>query len=151
MLPCPSLQPTRKGRGSETYPQAFPYLVLHPVGFTLPPLLPVCRVDRNHPAGAVRSYRTFSPYPDKIRLFVFCGTVPGVAPAGYYPVPCFRDVRTFLSHLADQSGHSAIWSGGYITKFRDCSRFHVSGGQERRVSPHLANLTPRSPPDRNGG
>src|ERR1700693_4830398 len=26
----------------------------------------------------------------------FCGTFPGVAPAGGYPAPCFRGARTFL-------------------------------------------------------
>ena len=26
----------------------------------------------------------------------FCGTVPGVAPAGRYPAPCFHGARTFL-------------------------------------------------------
>ena len=34
-------------------------------------------------ANAVRSYRTLSPLPHwKIRRFAFCGTFPGVAPAG---------------------------------------------------------------------
>jgi hypothetical protein len=54
-----------------------PYSVLLPVGFTLPPLLPVARCALAAPfhpcrraAEAVR------------RRFVFCGTVPGVAPAG---------------------------------------------------------------------
>ncbi len=28
--------------------------------------------------------------------YVFCGTFPGVAPAGRYPAPCFRGARTFL-------------------------------------------------------
>jgi hypothetical protein len=28
---------------------------------------------------------------------VFCGTFPGVAPAGRYPAPCFRGARTFLT------------------------------------------------------
>ena len=28
--------------------------------------------------------------------FAFCGTFPGVTPAGYYPAPCFRGARTFL-------------------------------------------------------
>lgn len=28
--------------------------------------------------------------------FAFCGTFPGVAPAGRYPAPCFRGARTFL-------------------------------------------------------
>src|SRR3989338_4227000 len=46
---------------------------------------------------AVRSYRTLSPLPGpKARRFAFCGTFPGVAPAGRYPAPCFRGARTFL-------------------------------------------------------
>ena len=67
--------------------------------------------------AAVRSYRTLSPLlvrrPNPRRLpasssakrdrptkkrFAFCGTFPGVAPAGRYPAPCFRGARTFL-HL----------------------------------------------------
>ncbi len=56
-------------------------------------------------AGAVRSYRTLSPLPASPGLkpipgrggrFAFCGTFPGVAPAGRYPAPCFRGARTFL-------------------------------------------------------
>ncbi len=51
--------------------------------------------------GAVRSYRTLSPLP-VLTLglfdwrFAFCGTFPGVTPAGRYPAPCFRGARTFL-------------------------------------------------------
>ena len=50
-------------------------------------------------AGAVRSYRTISPLPQQImpRRYVFCGTVPGFAPAGCYPAPFVRGARTFLS------------------------------------------------------
>ena len=48
---------------------------------------------------AVRSYRTFSPLP-AVRCWgrrsVFCGTFPGVAPAGRYPAPLFHGARTFL-------------------------------------------------------
>ena len=50
-------------------------------------------------ARAVRSYRTLSPLPADLavcRRFAFCGTFPGVAPAGRYPAPCFRRARTFL-------------------------------------------------------
>jgi len=50
--------------------------------------------------SAVRSYRTLSPLPrdrpKAARRFAFCGTVPGVAPAGRYPAPFFRGARTFL-------------------------------------------------------
>ncbi len=52
--------------------------------------------------GAVRSYRTVSPLPPARRAeagwrCTFCGTFPGVAPAGRYPAPCLRGARTFLS------------------------------------------------------
>jgi len=55
--------------------------------------------------GAVRSYRTISPLPPAVLrrpglAVCFCGTFPGVAPAGRYPAPCFRGARTFLSPLA---------------------------------------------------
>ena len=47
---------------------------------------------------AVSSYLTFSPLPYKFQLrrFIFCGTFPGVAPAGYYPAPLSCGARTFL-------------------------------------------------------
>jgi len=51
---------------------------------------------------AVRSYR--NPFTltcrghSQSRRFAFCGTVPGVAPAGRYPAPSFRGARTFLPH-----------------------------------------------------
>ena len=71
---------------------------------------------------AVRSYRTLSPLPHlQIRdlstgRFAFCGTFPGVTPAGRYPAPCFHGARTFLSAIAvrntlpaSRSGHPANW------------------------------------------
>ena len=46
---------------------------------------------------AVRSYRTVSPLLRIVReRFNFCGTFPGVTPAGCYPAPFFRGARTFL-------------------------------------------------------
>ena len=47
---------------------------------------------------AVSSYLTFSPLPYKFQLrrFIFCGTFPRVAPAGYYPAPLSCGARTFL-------------------------------------------------------
>ncbi len=46
---------------------------------------------------AVGSYPTLSPLPrPKPGRFAFCGTFPGVAPAGRYPAPFFRGARTFL-------------------------------------------------------
>ena len=61
--------------------------------------------------GAVRSYRTLSPLPDRVGRFAFCGTFPGVAPAGRYPAPCLSGARTFLPELGlcpVQSSHLAI-------------------------------------------
>jgi len=40
--------------------------------------------------------------------FAFCCTVPGVAPAGGYPAPCFHGARTFLSALIRNAGRAAI-------------------------------------------
>ncbi len=37
-----------------------------------------------------------SPGPLECWRFAFCGTFPGVAPAGRYPAPCFHGARTFL-------------------------------------------------------
>ncbi len=79
-----------------------PYLVLLPVGFTLPALLPGQRCALTAP---------FHPYLDQSRLrswrFAFCGTFPEVALAGSYPAPCFRGARTFLCEPS-HSGHPAI-------------------------------------------
>ena len=45
------------------------------------------------------------------RRFVFCGTFPGVAPAGRYPAPCLRGARTFLTgRLPIQCSHPAVWT-----------------------------------------
>lgn len=64
--------------------------------------------------GAVRSYRTLSPLPDRAAVkrpptgrFAFCGTFPRVSPAGRYPAPCFRGARTFLPR-ADCSIAAAV-------------------------------------------
>ena len=110
------MQPTRAAIRKPTWLFAqprCPYLVLLPVGFTLPLLLPAARCALTAP---------FHPYPIARRLgrFAFCGTIPGVAPAGRYPAPCFRGARTFLqqaqncacqrpsNHLALVSLYSAI-------------------------------------------
>ena len=55
------------------------YLVLLRVGFTEPP---------ESPPTLVSSYLTVSPLPAETgscRRFAFCGTFPGIAPAGGYP------------------------------------------------------------------
>ena len=88
----------------------------------LPPLLGLAPggVYRAVPVAgdAVRSYRTLSPLPaDALASasgrFAFCGTVPGVAPAGRYPAPPFRGARTFLPRRGPkpetEGGHPAVW------------------------------------------
>lgn len=59
---------------------------------------------------AVGSYPTLSPLPRRLIVsqagnqvagrFAFCGTFPGVAPAGRYPAPFIRGARTFLALLS---------------------------------------------------
>ncbi|GKX32385.1 MAG: hypothetical protein MnENMB40S_00030 [Rhizobiaceae bacterium MnEN-MB40S] len=96
---------TNPGDDPETGPDLrprHPYSVLLPVGFAMPFLSPATRWALTPP---------FHPYPAGIQVrdrtgiqagrFTFCGTIPGVAPAGCYPAPCFRGARTFLT--ADRS------------------------------------------------
>ena len=86
---------------------------------------------------AVRSYRTLSPLP-RLQIqdlstgrFAFCGTFPGVTPAGRYPAPCFHGARTFLSAItvrntlpAPRSGHPANW----LAKNKGIPRLQVKCG-----------------------
>ncbi len=86
-------QPGRRGRKGPWHGLRLPcrpYSVLLPVGFTVPPPLPEARCALTAP---------FHPYPpgrSRGGRFAFCGTFPGVAPAGHYPAPYFRGARTFL-------------------------------------------------------
>ena len=92
----------------------------------LPPLFGLAPGGVYHAApvagDAVRSYRTLSPLPAGPRTvsraarggrFAFCGTFPGVTPAGRYPAPCSRGARTFLPPASSEpdagSGHPTIW------------------------------------------
>src|SRR5690554_2750930 len=90
MLPSASCNlPGRLGRKlPEDCPSRRPYSVLLPVGFTVPLPLPVARWALTPP---------FHPCPADAGRFAFCGTFPGVAPAGCYPAPCFLGARTFLA------------------------------------------------------
>ena len=98
-----------------------PYSVLLPVGFTVPRTLPPGRCALTAP---------FHPYPGSSPgRFAFCGTFPGVAPAGRYPAPYLRGARTFLpQHLSDSYERSSdrLAGGHYI---RACTAAIV-----RRVS-----------------
>src|SRR5215472_65502 len=74
-----------------------PYSVLLPVGFAVPPALPQARCALTAPfhpyrgPSALGRGREWAP-----RRFVFCGTFPGVTPAGRYPAPYVHGARTFL-------------------------------------------------------
>jgi hypothetical protein len=63
--------------------------------------------------GALLPHRfTLAGGPERPgRRSVLCGTVPGVAPAGRYPAPCFRGARTFLPRRpqGDKGGHPTVW------------------------------------------
>jgi len=45
--------------------------------------------------------------------YAFCGTVPGVAPAGRYPAPSLLGARTFLPALR-RGDRPILWHGGSI-------------------------------------
>jgi len=86
--PTRAADPEMKPAGK---PTCCPYLVLLPVGFTLPPPLPAARCALTAP---------FHPCPHTTarQRFAFCGTFPEVALAGRYPAPYLRGARTFLPH-----------------------------------------------------
>src|SRR5688500_11619266 len=77
------------------------YLVLLPVGLALPPPLPVARCALTAPFHPCRPCDP-TKAPAWARRYVFCGTFPGVAPAGRYPAPSFHGARTFLAPSEDE-------------------------------------------------
>jgi hypothetical protein len=81
----------RSARHSREGDACCSYLVLLPVGFSLPPPLPAARCALTAPFHPCRP----PDIPDGRRC-TFCGTFPGVAPAGRYPAPYLRGARTFL-------------------------------------------------------
>ena len=87
-------------------PKCHPYSVLLPVWFTLPPPLPAVRCALTAP------FHPYLLYPKADRRFAFCGTFPGVTPAGYYPAPCFRGARTFLPSRVSPMRKAAIRPSG---------------------------------------
>lgn len=91
---------------------------------------------------AVGSYPTLSPLPrPKPGRFAFCGTFPGVAPAGCYPAPFFRGARTFLPR-----GVSAL--AGAAVRPADARLVGVRTGPVKPCRDHPPPAPPR-PPRRN--
>jgi hypothetical protein len=78
-LARPTRAATRKTRLADRSPPCRPYLVLLPVGFALPSPLPATRCALTAPFHPCRP-KTLRIH--RARRFAFCGTVPGVAPAG---------------------------------------------------------------------
>ena len=142
-------QPTRMtgpetGCGRRSTPR-HPYSVLLPVGFTLPSLLPATRWALTppfhpYPAGSVARQRAIQ----QAGRFPFCGTFPGVAPAGRYPAPCFRGARTFLTSPPFGIGEARLpgqlASGAIIELGGKCQR-----KRKMRLTPENA---PKNPPYR---
>ena len=93
---------------------------------------------------AVGSYPTLSPLPrPKPGRFAFCGTFPGVAPAGRYPAPCFRGARTFLpSGLSADAGAAARPAGRpYVAR-----RAHIGNS----VAPRTRDARPAARANESG-
>jgi hypothetical protein len=91
-------RPERRREGSPGIPGLLPRCLPLLLGLAPGGVFPAAAVA----GGAVRSYRTVSPLPpvrraEPVWRCPFCGTVPGVAPAGRYPAPYLRGARTFLS------------------------------------------------------
>jgi hypothetical protein len=68
-----------------------------------------CR-DCYQSRGALLPHR-FDLTDPKKRRFVFCGTVPGVTPAGRYPAPFLAGARTFLPSAVTHKAAVARPSG----------------------------------------
>jgi len=88
-----------------------PYSVLHPVGFTVPPLLPATRCALAAP---------FRPYPSENGRNPFCGTIPHPPKraAGRYPAPLFHGARTFLASLAEPAAARPSGEGRYSGRLK---------------------------------
>ena len=108
-------QPTRAA--SRNKPICRPYSVLHPVGFTVPPLSPKTRCALAAP---------FRPYPSEAGRYAFCGTIP--QPLGDWPgVTRHRcSVEPGLSSpgTSPRRGRPALWLDRYK---ENCVIFRVGG------------------------
>ena len=128
----------RPARHPETFRDACrSYLVLLPVGFSLPPPLPAARCALTAPFHPCRP----PGIPETGRRCTFCGTFPGVAPAGRYPAPHLRGARTFLSpHAGGErpSGRLALRDlgirGPYVKGRPPTDQVPISSASSRSVS-----------------
>ncbi len=98
-LAASSSQPEWRIRRRISVARCHSYSALLPVGFAVPRMLPPARWALTPPFHPYSPSLYPSPYAGRVgwgKRFAFCGTFPGVAPAGRYPAPCLRGARTFL-------------------------------------------------------
>src|SRR6266699_6399074 len=105
----------------------------------------VCRAA-SVAGGAVRSCRTVSPLPRDFHpeaVYVFCGTFPGVTPAGRYPAPHVHGARTFLPGDLSVLAGTAVRPTDALAM--GSGRPPVKGRGHRRRRPPQAGSAGRSP------
>ena len=137
---CPASRATypggRSGHRSGDCSPCRPYSVLLPVGFAVPPPLPEARCAL---AAPFHPCRGISP----TAVCVFCGTFPGVTPAGRYPAPHVHGARTFLPGDLSVLAGAAVRPTdalGMVTR-----RLRVKGLRHRRCRRSQAANVGRSP------
>ena len=151
-------------------PLCRPYLVLLPVGFAVPPLLPAARCALTAPFHPYCIARRLPPGAAKANNKAVCFLLhfPWVTPAGRYPAPCFRGARTFLhsKSASTANGHSALLKQRppgqlalHLMAFRSVPSRALTGVQAsffaRTIMPASTTSTPSakacsmSPPSRN--
>ena len=116
-------QPGRPPEDRGGFPRR-PYSTLLPVGFAVPLPLPVARWALTPP---------FHPGSCTHEWFDFCGTFPGVAPAGRYPAPCLRGARTFLDAKRTAAARPAGARGMGVSRFCVKGPPRWISGQARRL------------------
>jgi len=130
-LPGRLTRPTRMAARKPARTRRFchPYLVLLPVGFALPPPLPAARCALTAP---FHPCRPIAAQAARGLAVCFCGTFPGVAPAGRYPAPCFHGARTFLPRLMAKA---AIRPSGAAIETWVSAQVKCQTGEEGQIIP----------------
>ena len=108
----------------------------------------VCRAA-SVAGGAGRSCRTVSPLPRDFHpeaVCVFCGTFPGVTPAGRYPAPHVHGARTFLPGDLSVRAGAAIRPTDGLGMGTRRRRVKSDGGRCCRGSPRARSSVRRSHP-----
>src|SRR5216683_7534670 len=113
----PSASRDRPGRRRESAPDPFGPAV--PTWSCSRWGLPCRRRYRRRGALLPHPFTLAARFRKRARRFAFCGTFPGVAPAGRYPAPCFRGARTFLPPPVAER-RAAIRPSGALKLGRQC-------------------------------